>query len=123
MIDRALYSVSASFLNFKEWEQTQSGSLRASDLTFSKRAMIFPENSILKRRKSVSFNHTEDLFVSLFYSDPKVLPSGTTAPIQIYRVSGVTAAIAKFKDKELASDKPKIVISFAYDSSGIVSHD
>merc|ERR1719499_2710733 len=121
MIDRALYSVGASFLNFKEWEQTQSGSLTASDLTFYKRALIFPENSILKRRKSVSFNYTDDLFVSLYYANAEQLPAGTTAPIQIYRVSGVPEAIAKFKGKDLAADKPKIVISFAYDASGIVS--
>merc|ERR1712079_90511 len=93
LLDRTLYSVGASFLNYDEWQKIQTGDLDSSSLTFSKRAVIFSSNSLLKRRKSVTFNHKEDLFVSLFYNEPEQLPAGTTAPIEVYKVSGIKDAL------------------------------
>merc|ERR1711963_742593 len=101
--------------NFDDYEEGAN----LEEAEFRKSAEIFSSGSPYKKRKAVHFKHDKELYVSLSYSSEDGLPLGTTAHIDHYNVSGIVGAIRKFADKNVTDHKPKISLSFAFDTSGV----
>lgn len=89
---------------------------------FSKRASLFKRNNRLAKRKTVAFNHTNDLLCTMHHDSPKILPPGTSASIAYFNITGMNDLIADEKNLKLLEDqKPRMSISFSLSSSSIVN--
>lgn len=88
---------------------------------FSKRAALFRRYNRLSKRKTVTFSHTSDLQCSVHHDAPAQLPAGVSQNIGRINITGLDA-LARNTDKQelLATQKPKVSLSFILDASGLV---
>lgn len=120
-VDTSPFTVHATNINnFVDYEASlEDDSIDLTEL-FHKQAEVFESGHILKRRKSVSFKHDQDLYVSLSHGDDDPLPSGTKPHIDHYNVSGIERAVKDYSEKNITDPRPNIRLSFLSDGSGIV---
>jgi len=115
-VDRSVFAVGATINNFADFET----GAELEDAEFRKSAEIFGSGSQLKKRKAVHFKHDQELYVALSYAGDDGLPSGTSASIDHYNVSGIASAVEKYADANVTDHKPKISLSFSVDTSGVI---
>lgn len=80
--------------------------------------VLFKGGSKFPHKKLITMSRTEDLMVALSYLDPA---GDTKEPISNFNVSGVSAALARLSTPlREPTAKPKVSVTFALTSSGIV---
>lgn len=107
----------------KEGEEAEEkGSDKASKpKKFTKRAALYKRFNFVSKKKSVVFSHERDFQCTMHHDDVPFLPKGVTAQIAVYNITGVSNASANPEfARLLASQKPKVSLSFLLSSSGIV---
>jgi hypothetical protein len=83
---------------------------------WSRNTEIYAPRSVLSSKvKTVTFPYDKDILCRVEYSDVSKLPEGTDPLLAVYNITG----IAKFAKE--TSSSPKVHLSFALDSDGIVS--
>eukprot|EP01083_Nonionella_stella_P078955 216384_1 len=81
---------------------------------FTKRATLYSANKKIGKRKSVSFTHDRDFYISMQY-DTKLV-DGTSPQIGGYKVTG----LAEFAKNNTALGTPKVSLSFLMDDSSML---
>jgi len=109
-------------VNKDEVEDTTEGDGEANPIAskvFAKRVALFKRNNKLSKRKTVTFNSTTDLQVSLHYDSPSLLPKGVSPAIGIYNVTGIVDLIAN-QSELFTNQQPRINLAFSLTYSGTV---
>jgi len=120
-VDTSALTVHATHINnFADYEASlEDDSIDLTEL-FHKSAEIFESGHVLKKRKSVSFKHDKELYVSIAHDENDPLPSGTHHHIDHYNVSGIERAVKEYSEKNVTDTRPNIRLSFLADGSGVV---
>jgi len=119
--DTSPFTVHATHINnFDDYEASlEDESIDLTEL-FHKSAEIFESGHVLKKRKSVSFKHDKDLYVSIAHDEKDPLPAGTHPHIDHYNVSGIERAVKDYAERNVTDKRPNIRLSFLADGSGVV---
>lgn len=90
------------------------------DAAWQKSASLYPKRSVVpSKTKTVAFQYDKDILCKLEYDDDVTLPAGTDKTIAVYNITGVADFAKDAAAKGLAL--PKVHLSFALDSSGMVT--
>merc|ERR1711920_100169 len=91
-----------------------------------KRATLFPKNSKLDSKKTVSFTHEHDITCTIRYDEPEKLPEGVASVLNHVQITGIEKFAAEmkekfFKDSEGEDHIPKVSLVFQMDASGLAN--
>ena len=84
---------------------------------WTKRASLFKDGHKLDAKRTIAFQHDDDIVCNLTYEASDLLPASTAPTLAMYNISGIAAFAEEMAKKGLG--KPKVHLSFTLDSSGI----